>query len=249
MHDRTRARARVATLCLVPLLACGTAQSSTPEDEPAMEQEAMNALSREEAAEGFRLLFDGEGLEHWRGFQRDDVPAGWSATDGTLAFTPGVEGGDLITRETFADFDLRLEWKLEEGGNSGIFFGVSEDSRRTYHSGPEMQVLDDAGHVDGGDPRTSAGANYALHAPSEDVVRPAGEWNEARIVRQGSHVEHWLNGVKIVEYEIGSDAWKALVADSKFAEWPEYGTIHDGHIGLQDHGDRVWYRNLRIKRL
>lgn len=203
----------------------------------------------EEATEAFEWLFDGESLDLWRGYGRPDLPAGWSVKDGTLAFAPGVEGGDLITRLTYTDFDLRLEWRISEGGNSGIFFGVIEGNRRTYESGPEMQILDNAGHPDGQSPLTSAGSNYGLHPPTEDVTRPVGEWNEARIVRRGNHIEHWLNGTRVVAYELGSDEWKAMVAETKFADWPDYGVHHAGSIGLQDHGDPVWYRDIRIRRL
>ncbi len=235
--------------------ACGQAgtDSSTEGDAGAgvadAGRTAANELSLEEAGEGFELLFDGESLGAWRGFLVDEVPAGWSADDGTLAFTPGVGGGTLITRETFTDFDLRLEWKIGEGGNSGIFFGISENTERAFESGPEMQVLDNAGHYDGGDPLTSAGSNYGLHAPPDDVTRPVGEWNEVRIVRRGNQVVHWLNGVRIVEYEIASPEWEARVAASKFVEWPDYGRHHEGHLGLQDHGDPIWYRNIRVRRL
>lgn len=253
MHDRGSLSATVAFAALAASTACGGSASAedAPDPEPARAgaQEAPNMLTEEERALGFELLFDGRSLDRWRGFKRADLPAGWKVEDGVIHFTPGVEGGDIITREPFDDFDLRLEWKISEGGNSGIFFRVTEEAERTYHSGPEMQILDDSRHVDGGDPTTSSGANYALHAPSEDVVRPVGEWNEARIVAEGSHVEHWLNGVKIVEYELGSDEWEALVAASKFVEWPPYGRQRSGHIALQDHGDHVWFRNLRIRRL
>lgn len=208
-----------------------------------------NTLPEAERRQGFVLLFDGRSLEAWRGFRHDDVPAGWSAVDGTLHFEPGGEGGDLITRDTFGDFDLRLQWRISPGGNSGIMYRVSETTRRTYESGPEMQVLDDAGHVDGGDPKTSAGSAYGLYERERDVARPVGQWNDVRILARGAHVEHWLNGVKVVEYELGSEDWRARVEGSKFAEWPEYGTFDVGHIALQDHGDPVWYRNLRIRRL
>ena len=234
---------------------CGQAEAGSQteravaEDEDVETQAAANRLSVEEVADGFELLFDGESLDAWRGFRMDDVPAGWSAKEGALTFTPGVGGGTLITRDTYMDFDLRLEWRVGEGGNSGIFFGISEDTERAFESGPEMQVLDNAGHYDGGNPLTSAGSNYGLHAPPEDVTRPVGEWNEVRIVRRGNRVVHWLNGVRIVEYGIGSDEWEALVADSKFVEWPDYGRHHEGHLGLQDHGDPVWYRNLRVRRI
>ena len=231
--------------------ACAAADGS---EEPGSDsatggQASANALTPSEREQGFELLFDGTSLDAWRGFNRQDVPAGWAAMDGTLAYTPGVESGDIITRETFTDFELRLEWKVGAGGNSGIFFGVVEGNRRTYESGPEMQILDNAGHADGANPLTSAGSNYGLHAPVADVTRPVGEWNEVRLVREGARVEHWLNGTKIVEYELGTDEWTSMVAETKFAEWPDYGVHHEGHIGLQDHGDPVWFRNLRIRRL
>lgn len=200
---------------------------------------------REEEA-GWRLLLDGT-LDAWRGYRRDDAPAGWSAEGGTLSFTPGVDGGTLITRDRFADFELALEWKVAEGGNSGVFYRVTEAERAPYWTGPELQVLDNKGHPDGRTPETSAGANYGLHAPGEDVTRPAGEWNEVRIVVRGAHVEHWMNGVRIVEYELWTDKWRAAVAATKFADWPGYGMAAAGHVGLQDHGDPVWYRNIRVR--
>jgi len=238
----------------VLVLALGLA-ACTPSDDSAGQaaadegQAAAGTPHAEEAAEGFEWLFDGESLDMWRGYGRPDVPAGWSIEDGTLAFTPGVEDGDIVTRLTYTDFDLRLEWKISEGGNSGIFFGVVEGPERTYESGPEMQVLDNAGHPDGKDPLTSAGSDYGVYAPTSDVTRPVGQWNEARIVRRGNHVEHWLNGTRVVAYELGSDEWKARVAETKFADWPDYGVHHEGTIGLQDHGNAVWYRNIRIRRL
>ncbi len=205
----------------------------------------MNRLTDQERADGWRLLFDGESLEHWRGFGRDDLPDGWAARDGML--TRVGPGGDIITRETFDDFELVAEWRVESGGNSGILYRGDELADYIYKTAPEMQVLDDAGHTDGGSPLTSAGAVYGLYPAPRGVVQPAGEWNHARIVADGAHVEHWLNGEKVAEYEQGSEEWDRLVAESKFAQWPRFGTLREGHIGLQDHGDRVEYRNLKIR--
>jgi Domain of Unknown Function (DUF1080) len=207
----------------------------------------MNTLTAEEAADGWRLLFDGRTTAGWRGFKSQSVPAGWDVVDGALTRVGG--GGDLMTSEQFQDFELAFEWKLAEGGNSGVMFRVTEDADETYHTGPEMQILDDARHPDGQNRVTAAGSNYALHAPTSDVVRPIGEWNQARLVVDGTHVEHWLNGQKIVEYELGSADWEQRVAASKFAEWPGYGRAPRGHIVLQDHGDWVAYRNVRIRPL
>ena len=163
------------------------------------------------------------------------------------ALTRVGRAGDLITRDMFGDFDLELEWQVTKGGNSGIMYRVTENTEATYQSGPEMQVLDDEGHADGRSRLTAAGSVYGLYAAPAGVVKPAGEWNAVRIVARGRHVEHWLNRVKTVEYEIGSPDWKARVAASKFKDWPGFGRAASGHTALQDHGDRVAYRDIRIR--
>lgn len=185
----------------------------------------------------------------WRGYRSDSLPAGWrfDAASGTLTRERGP--GDIITRRQFGDFELELEWKVGPRGNSGVFYRATEGTRRIYENAPEMQVLDNTGHFDGRNTLTSAGANYALDAAVRDVTKPVGEWNHARIVARGAHIEHWLNGVKVVEYELWTDAWKAKVAASKFREWPTYGWADYGHIGLQDHGDVVSFRGMRIREL
>ena len=202
-----------------------------------------------ERTEGFRWLFDGRSAAAWRGWRMDSMPAGWHVADSVLAdAVPG--GGDIITRDTFANFELRLDWKLEPGGNSGIMYHVRDpqaDSEATYMSGPEMQVLDDSGYADGRNRLTSAGADYALYPSPPYVVRRPGQWNEVRIIVNGAHVEHWLNGVKVVDYELWSPDWRQKVAASKFRQWPEYGMSHAGHIALQDHTGRVYFRDIRIK--
>ncbi len=154
-----------------------------------------------------------------------------------------------MTVDQFGDFELRLEWRISKNGNSGIMFRVTGEGDEPWWTGPEMQVLDNGGHPDGKDPLTSAGSNYALHAPVSDVTRPVGEWNDVRIVVKDAHVEHWLNGVKVVEYELWSPDWESRVRSTKFASNPQYGRARSGHIVLQDHGDAVWYRNIRIKPL
>ncbi len=175
------------------------------------------------------------------------MPAGWQVVDGAL--TRVGPAGDLITRERFRDFELTLDWMVAEGGNSGIMYRVTEDAGQTYETGPEMQVLDDARHPDGRSPLTAAGAVYGLYPARPGVVHAAGRWNTARIVVRGNHVEHWLNGVRVVAYEIGSPDWVARVASSKFKDWPGYGRAPSGHIALQDHGDRVAYRSIRLRAL
>ena len=212
-------------------------------------QPPQNVLTDEQKAAGWRLLFDGQTTNGWHGYGKDHFPAGWVVQNGCLVRVG--PGGDIVTDEEFDNFELELEWRISAGGNSGIFFRVGEGPpyRWVWETGPEMQVLDNAEHPDGQNPLTSAGSNYALHAPLRDVTQPLGFFNQVRIVADGPHIEHWLNGVKIVEYEIGSPRWERLVADSKFAKMPHYGRLTKGRIALQDHGDQVWYRNIKVRRL
>jgi hypothetical protein len=207
------------------------------------------AMSAERAGQegGWKVLFDGKSLDAWRVYKQPSVTKGWTIVDGTLH--RAGPAGDLITREQFGDFELTLEWKVAEAGNSGIFFRGTEDSETIWHGAPEMQILNNAVHKDGKDPLTSAGANYAVHPPVRDVTKPVGEWNTVRLIAKGPHVEHWLNGVKVVEYELFSPDWEARVKKSKFVKYPQYGRASRGHIGLQDHGDPVWFRNIRIRPL
>lgn len=204
------------------------------------------ALSAAERAEGWRTLFDGGSLAAWRGYRKPAMPEGWQVVDGSLVLvTAGA--GDIITRDRFRNFDLRLEWKVAAGGNSGIFYRATEEGNYIWQSAPEMQVLDDARHADGRSELTSAGSNFGLYPVPRGISKPAGEWNAVRLLVNGAHVEHWLNGVKVVEYELGSSEWEARVRASKFASMPLYGRAAEGHIGLQDHGDRVEFRNIRIR--
>ena len=210
-------------------------------------QASHNTLTPEERAQGWRLLFDGQTLTGWRGFRKETAPDGWRVVD--AAITRVGPGGDLITVDQFGDFELALEWQIAPGGNSGIMFRVTEDQAQAYFSGPEVQVLDDSAHADGSSRLTSAGSNYALHPAPEGVVKPAGVWNAVRLVARGAHIEHWLNGVKVVEYELWTPEWEELVQNSKFVEWPAYGRAKRGHIALQDHGDRVAYRDIKVRDL
>ncbi len=198
--------------------------------------------------EGFVPLFDGKSLAGWRGYLRGSAPKGWSAKDGELVITPGVEGGDLITTESFADFDLRLEWKVSKGANSGIFFRASEDTPYIWQKSHEYQLLDDASNPNTG-PMYTAGACYDLYPVKAKVARPAGEWNESRIVAIGPKVEHWLNGTKVCEYVVGSEDWLKQLERSKFKSYDGFGRLPSGKIGLQDHGHLVSFRNIRIKKL
>ena len=177
-----------------------------------------NRLNATERAAGWQLLFDGNSLTGWRGYNSESMPTGWSAENGMLIRTG--PGGDIITEQQFADFELSLEWLVGPSGNSGVLFRAVEGQEEVYHGAPEMQILDDAGHADGRSPLTSAGSNYGLHGVPRGIVKSAGEWNTSRIVVVNNQVEHWLNGDKVVEYELGSADWAQRVANSKFAQWP-----------------------------
>lgn len=204
-----------------------------------------NTLTPQEQADGWQLLFDGRSTEHFRGFKQDHFPDGWQVADGTIHRVD--KAGDIITKQQFADFEFAIDWKNADKGNSGIMFRVSEDADATYMTGPEYQILNDDVHPDGKNPKTSVGSNYALIAPSKPMARPTGQWNHTVIKAVGPRVEHYLNGEKIVEYELWSDEWEKLVAESKFSKWPGYGRNTSGHICLQDHQDPVWFRNIKVR--
>jgi len=230
-------RTLAATSLLLCLGACASASGGHD----------ANRLSNGERARGVKLLFDGQTTAGWRAYRGTACPAGWQVVDGAL--TRVGEAGDIVTLEEYQDFAFDFEWKVEKGSNSGVMFHVTEDHDAPWETGPEFQILDNAAHKDGLEPTTSAGANYAMHAPSADVTRPAGQWNQARIVVRGPHVEHWLNGHQIVSYELWSDDWKARVAGCKWKDRPDYGQRRSGRIALQDHGDGVAFRGLKIQRL
>ncbi len=236
------ARARGAALCV--LLAAGAAcqtrnaqadSSATPD----------TAMASDDAQE-WRALFDGRTLNGWQGHRTPgQLPGSWEVVDGVLTRTG--RGGDLVTVDQYENFELEFEWRVERGGNSGVFYRIDPDVEVTYHSAPEYQVLDDAVHRDGQSRLTAAGAAYGLYPAPEGVTKPVGEWNAGRIVVDGAKVEHWLNGTRTAQYELWSPDWEERVKNSKFSAWPPYGRAKRGHIGIQDHGDRVGFRNIRIK--
>ncbi len=187
----------------------------------------------------------------WRGFKQDHFPAeSWKfLKDGTLASLEDGPPVDLTTIEEFGDFELEFEWRIALGGNSGVLYRVSESADEPWQSGLEMQLVDDLGHADGRVAETSAGAVYGLIAPENKKLRPAGTYNTARIVAHGGSIQHWLNGQKIVEYDVNSDAFTSLIEGSKFKDYANYGRENKGHIVLQHHGSTVWFRNVRIRSL
>jgi len=214
------------------------------------DQRTHNTLTPAEAAEGWSLMFDGTSLAGWHAWGKKEVPgSGWSAADGCLTFTPGKAGGDIASDGQFGDFELTLEWKVGPGGNSGIMYRATEDHGYPWETGRECQVLDNARHADGKKPKTRAGCMYDMFAAATDVARPAGEWNRVRIIADGTRLEHWLNGFKIVDVDTASDEYAQALAASKFTKMPDYGLRSSGHIALQDHGDMVWFRNIKVRAL
>ncbi len=210
---------------------------------------AMLLMAAEEPR--WEVLFDGISTASWRAYRGKDFPAkGWKVEDGALRVMAKGGGGDLVTREQYGDFELAFEWKVSPGANSGVMYRVREDRGAPYETGPEYQVLDDAKHADGRNPKTSASALYALVAANaKKQLKPVGEWNEGRIVVKGSKVEHWLNGAQVVAIDVDGPEAKELISKSKFKDWPGFARQPSGHICLQDHGDDAWFRNLRIRRL
>lgn len=212
--------------------------------------DSVNALSADEKAQGWRLLFDGTSLNGWHLYAKKGPPeAGWKAEGGLLKKVAKQRGGDIVTDQTFGDFDLRWEWRVAAGGNNGVKYLVTE--QRTSAPGHEYQMIDDAGHPDGklGAKRQTAAFYDVLPPAADKPLKPVGEWNSSRILVQGNHVEHWLNGKKVLEYELGSDAVKAAVAASKFKNSAGFGTKISGHIMLTDHQDECWFRNLKLREL
>jgi hypothetical protein len=208
---------------------------------------APSDLSPLEIKAGYRSIFDGTSLEGWKGWRKDTIPKNWSLSNGTLMCSLGPDHGDIRSPEMYGDFDLILEWKIERAGNSGIFYRATEDSTYVWRVAPEFQVLDDEWAEDRKSPLTSAGSCYGLYPRTAAMGRPAGQWNEARIIAKGNHVEHWLNGVRVVSYDIGSPDWENRMRNSKFAKFPEFGKKPRGYFVLQDHWSKVWYRNIRVK--
>ena len=233
----------IAALVLLPL-SC-KAQSQPPQPPPSSTNAAQNILTEAEQTAGWRLLFDGRTTAGWRNYGKQTISDGWVVQDGALTRTGA--GGDIISNDEFKNFELSIDWKIEPGGNSGIFYRASEEKDEIYWNAVEMQVLDDAKHPDGQNPLQCAGAAYDLYAAPRGHVNPGGEWNTARLVVNGNHVEHWLNGFKMVEYELGNTDWNSKVAGSKFRPHPKFGKNTQGHIGLQDHGNVVAYRNIKIR--
>lgn len=236
------------------LMACKE-KPSEAQDDTQMTAEVMEEKVKPDNS-NWITLFDGSSFDQWRGYLSEEMHPEWTIEDGAMVFNPGKRGGkNIITKDKFTNFILSLEWKISEGGNSGIFWGVHEDSiyREAYETGPEIQVLDNERHPDakvaGG--THTAGALYDMIKPSADVTKPAGEWNLC--VLEVNHTTNLgkvsLNGTELFTFPVHGDEWDAMVANSKFKDWKGFGKYQTGHIGLQDHSDKVWYRNIKIKKL
>ena len=248
-QDVSRTIGALAGLLLLAM--SSGAQADPPKKSAASKPAAaINTLTSTEKSAGWKLLFDGKDFKGWRVYRGADVQAPWSIDHG--AITLSGPGKDIITAEEYGDFELSIDWKISPAGNSGVIYMVKEDdiAPETYNTGPEMQVLDNERHADGKVESHRAGALYDLVAPITAAAKPVGEWNRARIKVSHGKIEHWLNGVKIVESPYGDDAWRKMVAGSKFKDMPLFGKASSGHIALQDHGgDPVWFRNIKIRKL
>jgi hypothetical protein len=270
----SRSRSSLATVALVlssaaAIAGCQGAPAAELRPAPGDGSSSASAsqLTAAEAAAGWRSLFDGRTLTGWRGLGYSGIPtAHWTVDHGTIkkiasgkvavqADGQPTGGGDLMTVDSFRDFELAWDWKVTPGANSGVKYNVSEELSTAMppsHAakGFEYQMIDDARHPDGKLPTHRTGALYDLIAPPEDKpVNPVGDWNHSVIVFDGNHGEHWLNGRKVVEYELGSPAMNEALAKSKYAPIPWFATRRAGHVVLQDHGDEVYYRNIRIREL
>ena len=219
-----------------------------------MGQTEQNSLSEKEKEEGWELLFDGTSTDHWRGYNQETFPEqGWAVQGQSLKVLADGDGGDIISKEKFGNFVLKLEWKVEKGGNSGIFYrAMEQETQPIYWSAPEMQVLDNINHPDakkGTNGNRKAGSLYDLIPAQPQNANPHGKWNTVKIVADGATIEHWQNGDKVVAYELWNNDWYEMIRNSKFLEHPEFGDAREGHIGLQDHGNNVSFRNIKIKEL
>ena len=220
------------------LVSCGSEIIEDP-------RECNSSLSEEERRNGWELLFDGQSLDKWRLYGEPGVSKGWAIEAGCLTRTGW--GGDLITRATFRDFELKLDWRISPSGNSGIFMRGDEGGRRLSDTALEMQILDDERHWDRHEPSHRAGALYDMIAPPRGAVKPSGSWNRVRILARGDQFEFWLNGILTAKFRQGGDRWREMYNKSKFSRRPRYGTLKAGHIGLQDHWDKVWFRAIKVR--
>lgn len=246
-------------LSLVLLGACESKKADqdqsaadTTTEAPASESDSHNKLTDEEKASNWKLLFNGENMNGWKTYKNKENDS-WEVVDGTLHCKPEAQAkkrADILTVDQYDNFELVFDWKVAPRDNSGVIYRATEEFDQPYLSGPEYQVIDDKNYPSKLTETQTSGSNYDMHAaPENKKINPPGEWNTSRIIANGNHVEHWLNGEKLLEYEINSDDWKKRKAGSKWKDAKGYGIASKGHIDLQDHGGEVWYRNIKIKSL
>lgn len=209
-----------------------------------------NTLSKEEKKAGWQLLFDGKSTAGWRPY-RNQASEGWEVKDGQLHCKEGklTDRSDLITTGQFDNYELVFDWKIDKGFNSGVIYRVAEGDKASYETGPEYQLIDDEGYPEKLEDWQKSGSDYAMHPPSVIAAKPQGEYNHSKIVVNGAHVEHWLNGKKVVDFNLWTPEWEALKAESKWKDAKLYGMIKKGHIALQDHGGGVWFKNIKLRPL
>jgi hypothetical protein len=216
---------------------------------------AVNTLTKQEIRDGWQLLFDGNTLNGWKGYNQDSCGPRWVVKDSLLTCLGegGGMGYDIVTTRKFADFELSLDWKISPKGNSGIFYHIIEDTlyHSPYETAPEYQLIDELGWPEKLEEWQKTGADYAMHNADTLLkkLNPVGEWNTSKIVFDKGHVEHWLNGSKIIEFIAWSDDWNKLRADGKWKDFPAYGQAKEGPIGLQNHGSMIWFRNIKVREL
>ncbi|HPQ20811.1 MAG TPA: DUF1080 domain-containing protein [Saprospiraceae bacterium] len=219
-----------------------------------------NVLTEEEKNKGWKLLFDGKSIDQWRNYKKETIGSSWVINDHAICLNSELkddggwqtkDGGDIISKESFENYDLQLDWKIGPCGNSGIMINVQEEDKYDYvwMTGPEMQVLDNSCHPDAVYKKHKAGDLYDLIESKFSTVNPAGSWNHVRIISLNGQVQFWLNGYNVANFDINGEEWKSLIEGSKFKAWPDFGTFTSGHISLQDHGDKVWYKNIKIRKL
>lgn len=229
-----------------------------PKEEPVVET-PLNTLTPKEIAEGWKFLFDGTTTDGWHAYGSRSIGTAWKTVNGTLHLDADSKkefktniGGDIVTDEEYGNFELKLDWKIAKNGNSGICFYVKEDRSKyqwMWQTGPEMQILDNSGHPDGKIKKHRTGDLYDLISASSEPVKRVGEWNQVVIRSLNGKLDFYLNNVQILSTTMWTDNWRALIANSKFNGYPDFGTFRTGKIGLQDHGDNVWFRNIKIRRL
>jgi len=209
-----------------------------------------NELSPAEQRAGWTLLFDGSTTAQWRTYKNEPDDS-WEVVNGELhCKKDGVHSrADLVTRENYGSFDLQFDWKVSKGANSGLLYHVQETHDGSYETGPEYQLIDDQGYEEKLEDWQKSGADYAMHPPIRIASKPAGQYNHSRILVEGAHVQHWLNGVKVADFMAWTPAWEKLKKSGKWKDYPDYGVARTGVIALQDHGGGIWFKNIKIKKI